>query len=323
MEKLHDQTLRDLFQAHRNRRFFMVESGGNAGDGLIVAGADFLARSEGLDTVSLTLTEFDETKVGPDDAVYIHGGGGYNPWCSGRVAESLRRAVRSEAALVIQGPQSYDDRESYTSRILPEILADAKVAEIHLFVRENTSLELLKKVDTRGARVGMDVDTALQLTAEEFRRMAGIDEGRYHLLALREDNEAPGEIAIQAEGVRLDPARFARSFPHWLRIHAAAKTIHANRTHSAVAGAILGVPTTLYAGSYHKNRSIWEHSLRDRGVIWGEYREVRQPPDAAATPQPDAGLGGTIGRVRNSWKVRQVIDRLRRIRFRMRGVPFQ
>ena len=85
----------------------------------------------------------------------------------------------------------------------------------------------------------------------------------------------------QLEGIPLDPALYATSFEHWLRLHAGARQIISSRTHSAIAGSILGKPTIMLPGSYHKNRSIWEYVLKDRGVVWGETLEPPSFPRRA------------------------------------------
>jgi len=57
---------------------------------------------------------------------------------------------------------------------------------------------------------------------------------------------------------------------NWAQLHVYALEILTNRSHSAMLGAILGKKTKMFRGKYHKNRSIWEYSLKQRGVEWVE-----------------------------------------------------
>jgi exopolysaccharide biosynthesis predicted pyruvyltransferase EpsI len=318
-------TLPKILSEHRERRFVFLEPGGNWGDRLIYWGAEFLADSIGLDWSRLTLDEFDPTELTPGDAVYVHGGGGYNGWCSGRAAAALRLALSSYAGLVVQGPQSYDDKAHYTTQLFATMFDSYGEKAVHVFARERTSIELLRATLPDHVGFSLDVDTALHLTRDEFLSLAGDVSPKFHLLGIRRDAESPADAGISAHGVRVDPAKYARSFDHWVRIHAAAKTIRTNRTHSAVAGAILGIPTTMYAGSYHKNRSVWEYALEPRGVQWGEYSSVGTKP--RIKPEAEKGLWSRIRtRVRTSNKLRRTLrdtrlDRLPRLLKRLRGVP--
>lgn len=301
-----DLKLADVFAEHGQRAFVFVRPGGNWGDHLIYWGAEYLADRIGLDWTGVDVEDFDPTMIDAAAAVYVHGGGGINPWCSGRAARALLLALESEAAVVIQGPTTYDDDGDYVGRFLASLAQQSVEDRLTVFARERQTLSLLQADDRVACRLGIDDDTAFHITAEAFRARAGIAHGRYPLCITREDNEAPQQHGLACGGIRLDPAVFANSFEHWLRIHAAAKRIVSNRTHSAIAGAILGVPTTIQGGSYHKNRSIWEYSLRPRGVDW-----------STGEGSDQSGWRAWAGRLKrwvaNSWKVRRAMRWLHRV----------
>ena len=42
-----------------------------------------------------------------------------------------------------------------------------------------------------------------------------------------------------------------------------AEEVFTDRLHVAILGSILGKKVTLYGNVYHKNRGVWEYSLRD------------------------------------------------------------
>jgi hypothetical protein len=88
-----------------------------------------------------------------------------------------------------------------------------------------------------------------------------------------------------------------------VRIHLFARSITTNRLHSAIIGAIAGKPVTIGPGSYHKNRSVWQYSLAERGVRWVD-----------AIEPPAAGLWQRLpSRIRDSYKIRQLRLALHRV----------
>lgn len=300
-----------LFSANRERRWYFVKSGGNWGDHLIYAGAESLACSLGLRWVSLDYRSFDTADLPAGSAIYLHGGGGLNPWCSGRAFANMRRAMRVPDALVIQGPQTCDIASEETKALFASALAETNAAKRHFFTRELTSARFLAEVLPGDFSLHVDHDTALHLPLDELLAQAGLrkaPQGRYKLIVSREDDETSpsGPLSAGQDAVRLDPAYYASSFSHWLRIHAFATHITSNRLHSAIVGSLLGKPVELLPGSYHKNRSVWEFSMKDRGVEW------RDRLDEPATREPS--LDWLPRKIRNSWKVRRTFMRLR-------GVP--
>lgn len=269
-----DTTLAAILRANRDRDWFFVKPGGNWGDGLIYAGAESLGRRLGLSWADLDFNTFEVERIPRGAAIYLHGGGGFNPWGSGRAFVNLHRALSIPDALVVQGPQTVESRSEDTTRLFGKALAGAAAQAVHFFARERSSLEYLRKTLPRSIEIHLDHDTAFHLDQGETLRIGGLETpppGRYTLLVSRKDDEAP--LQRPKGGTRevvMDPAYYASSFAHWIRIHAFADLIRTNRLHSAIVGSLLGKPVQLMAGSYHKNRSIWEFSLEGRGVQWCE-----------------------------------------------------
>lgn len=273
--ELSTMRLSTLFMEHSDKSFVFIRPGGNWGDQLIYWGAEFLADSLGIKWISVHVDNFEASNIDDNAIIYIHGGGGYNAWCSGNVARALKLAVSSSARIIIQGPQTFDNTNNYVADFFSSMSTeDYENKEIIIFTREKSSFFLLRSILPNDYILNYDIDTALHLSKSEFIRRAGNISKRYNLIVLREDDESPNCANKNGYGVRMDPALYASSFDHWLRIHAAAKSIITNRTHSSIAGAILEIPTTLLGGSYHKNRSIWEAFLADRGVLWGDYDDM-------------------------------------------------
>lgn len=304
-------SLADVFAAHREREWYFVRPGGNWGDRLIYSGAASLGRRLGLRWTDLDHAGMIAAPPPAGACIYLHGGGGLNPWGSRRAFANLQRALQVPDAVVVQGPQTCDTESPETPALFAAALAAPKAGEIHFFTREPVSARFLAPLLPADVRLHVDQDTAFHLTTAQVLALAELAElprGRYTLLVAREDDEAPPALPGAAgRAVRMDPAYYASSLSHWLRIHAFANHIVSNRLHSAIAGTLLGRPVDLLAGRYHKNRSIWEFSLRQRGVRWRPPPEGLSPPAAPAFPWLPQRLA-------QSWKVQRAL-------FRLRGVP--
>ena len=98
-------TLEDIFRLHQQKEWYFVRPGGNWGDHLIYAGAEALARRIGINWKDIDYRDFDPGALGNGTAIYLHGGGGFNPWGSKRALTNLSKALSSAVDLVVQGPQ--------------------------------------------------------------------------------------------------------------------------------------------------------------------------------------------------------------------------
>lgn len=303
-------TLEALMTQHRERAWFFVRSGGNLGDELIYAGAENLADRLGLQRQRFDAASFAAAQLPAGAAIYLHGGGGLNPWSSGRAYKNLRRAVDVRDALVVQGPQTCEVESTKNREILRATLTDSCAREIHVYARERVSEDYLGTVLPENIHLHLDHDTALHLNQAELLRLGGLSQrptGRYTLLVNRRDDEAPHDPERRFKDVvDMDPAYYAHSLGHWIRIHAYASRIITNRLHSAIGGILLGVPVRLTGGSYHKNHSVWDYSLRRMGLEWcgsfGDELTVDNVPQR---------LPHWLAK---SWKIQ-------RLMMRLRGVP--
>lgn len=305
-------SLSEVFETHRHRQWYFIKPGGNWGDYLIYAGAEALARKAGLIWTDLDFRTFDPAEIPEGAAIYLHRSGGFNPWGSQRAFLIFRKALSVSKAVVIQGPQTADTTSNETIKLFHEATSNIQSADVYFFAREQITFALLKKILPPAIKIGLDRDTAFHLTKSDIARLAELNRvpnGRYDLLVIREDNEAPTQAPDRKKGfVVMDPAEFAQSFRQWLRIHAYARSIVSNRLHSAILGAILEKPVVLMSGSYHKNKSIWEHDLRARGVVWKESHATART--VGSKPHSSACI------LHRSWKLRQTMMWLK-------GVPLK
>ena len=301
MENVIGDDLETVFRRYAERPFLLVRPGGNWGDELIYWGARSLANKLSIAWQEIDCETLLEQPTEASSVVYIHGGGGFNPYSSGRVAKALFHALKHHRGVVIQGPQTFITEKDQLHSMIADGFDQPAAEAIVMFVREEASLSAVKPILPTNVSIGLKEDTAFYIQKDDVERRVGEVRHRYDLMAIREDSEGYKlQPPPKKQAVIVDPAYFATSFDHWLRLHAAAKRIVTNRTHSSILGAILGTPTTLYAGRYHKNRSIWEYSLRKRGVEWLDDCDLQIKPETL-----DIGANRLRDRFSRSWKVQR------------------
>jgi exopolysaccharide biosynthesis predicted pyruvyltransferase EpsI len=269
---LHEQgvvslKLLDLFQRFSDRDMFFIEPGGNFGDHLIYKGAYKLAKVAGLRYDILTFAEFEQRRFGPHDILYIHGGGGFVPWWSGKPMRMLKKLADEFTGTLIIGPTTFSQDGEYIKAVLKDCIGQNHFKELFMFTRDEVSLGIIQKYLPCQAQIACDHDTALNLVAADLLKGQAPVLGKYTLYAIRQDKERPADQPYNYFSW-LDPIDVASSFEEWLNFHRRARKIITNRTHSTIVGTILGIPTVMLPNSYHKNRSVWEFSLRQRGVQW-------------------------------------------------------
>lgn len=308
--------LKELFERYREHPWIFLKPLGNWGDELIFSGAERMADRLGLDWRSFETSEFQAMSTTAEHCIYLHGGGGYNHWCSGRAFVNLELALNRAVRLVVQGPVSTEEGSEWLDSRFKQALSCIKPRDFLFFAREKFTFQVLNDIELTklGATLCLDDDTALSLSKEDLLALAELKvmpDGNYNLIVMREDPEQPivpasmesFSRAINSKAITLDPAYTATSFRHWVRIHLYAKSIITNRLHSSIIGSIAGKPVTLGPGSYHKNRSVWEYSLANKGVQWADY--IEQPAYKFWNCLPK--------RIRESYKVRLLRLALNRV----------
>lgn len=265
------QKLLEVFRKYSSGKFIFVKPGGNFGDRLIWKGAEKLAEQMGLNFVSYTHDEFMRIKIKADDIVYVHGGGGFHPFWRGTPILELRKAIQEHTGPTILGPQTFLDDENYIKDTIKTIFQNQLSNEVYFFVREIKSYVNLKNVLPSNVHLEIVSDTAFAMVKEDLVDLkSGSDRG-YTLYAIRSDKESGEQYQRPNPFVFwIDPADFAKDFNSWVQIHNNAKTVFTDRTHSAIVSTLLGKKVYFLPNNYHKNRSVWEYSLKDLGVHWLE-----------------------------------------------------
>lgn len=300
--------LAQIFQENKDAKFVFVQPGGNYGDRLIYFGLEVLARKLKLNFQSFSTQEFLDRQPATDEILYMHGGGGFNRWCSGISLKILDHALHSKAKMVIQGPCTIEQDTEYVQNILAKVLRKPDKPLFYFMARELMTFKLCNEyLGDVGANISLDQDTAFWADSKSLEACSGPPRSMYRFYALREDNEVSSDrVHDYGKGITFDPAYFCKSFEHWIKVHLHAKEIITTRTHSAIVGALLNKPVIMYPSRYHKNRSIWEHSLKQRGVIWGPGEDrpyLRSQPSLRYLP----------AKVRNSYRVNQLVRWLQRV----------
>ncbi len=264
--------LNKLFEKHKSETFIFVKPGGNWGDDLIYLGAEHLAEQHNIKFKTMTAEEFLSTPK-TDKVIYLHGGGGYNPWCTGRAYKCLKHACESTSNIVIQGPCTASKDKQFLDSVFTDSLSKLNCKSLYFYTREKTTFNLLQSFPTltENCQLLLDKDTAFYTNINKLKKKIGYLNERYTLHGYRIDNEASNVAGTKdITKIYLDPAEEAISFDHWLRIHSNAKSIITNRTHSSILGFLLDKKTYLFGSKYHKNRSIFEHTMSGQttSVTW-------------------------------------------------------
>lgn len=255
--------LEQLFKLNKERKWVFIAPGGNQGDTMIYQGAFKLADRLKLDYRKLTLgRKAPPPRIKRDEVIYIQGGGGWNTWWNW-TPRMVKKITEKYGNYLVIGPSTVALQDWYIKKWIPP-------RKTVFFAREHTTHEYMKN---RGLQVFLDRDTALHLKKDD-KYLKPLLEGEkmkpFKLAAIREDPESldklPTSIDFDDYDIIVDPCQTQR----WGPLHRDASEILTNRSHSAILGAILGKPTTMFAGKYHKNRSIYEYSLKKLGVKWLE-----------------------------------------------------
>ena len=253
--------LEELFKLNQDKKWAFISPGGNQGDSMIYQGAYKLADKCGIHYRKINLgRKAPPPQIRRDEHIYIHGGGGWNTWWNWtpRMVRSITDKYNNP--LVI-GPSTLAIQDWYIKKWMPP-------KHVIFFARERTTLGYLKKL---GYTPYLDHDTALHLKkGDKYLNplLKGEPVKPFKLAAIREDPESPDmlpeSINLKDYDLVVDPCQTKR----WGPLHEYASEILTNRSHSAILGAILGKKTKMFKGKYHKNKSIWEYSLKQMGVKW-------------------------------------------------------
>ena len=272
--------LKDIFIRYKDKKFIFIEPSGNQGDQLIYFGAIKLANEIGLNYITRSYNE----KFNKNRIIYLHGSGGFNKWWgdSPRILKNIR--LSNPNNIIIVGPSTCSFEYQFLKNALPK-----DDENIIFFAREKITFDYFKRNFYKNTF--LDEDTSFHLNKHDvlenfnseniilynfedrflklYKKKRNI-KNIYKLLLVRKDKESsylPDIIDPEQYDFILDPVKIL-SYWKWVRLLSKASLITTNRLHSAILGTIIKKPVEIFANSYHKNRSVWEYSLKKRRVTW-------------------------------------------------------
>lgn len=222
----------EVFSPWSGKHIYMAQFPGNQGDDLIRRGMLQLLR------------HFDVSLVAPDqaEAVFLPGGGNLGTLYTKMPRDPAFSAQDGKPRVILPHTWNQPDVHGF------ENLAGT------VWCREARSPEIIGK-GTFAHDLALAYRPSLKATREN-----GMG------LFFRQDTEATKAPA----GNIGDPVAMCRSHYDYLRLAGSYRHVHTNRLHFAIAALIMGNQATLYPNSYHKNRSVWEASLKDLGCGWSD-----------------------------------------------------
>jgi exopolysaccharide biosynthesis predicted pyruvyltransferase EpsI len=278
---------------HKDDKIFTITPGGNHGDTLIHMGMVKKLEELGCEFQCLNLEEAYKRRVvlgakylaniaawrlgvdrgfdlidvpGDADLILFDGGGYMNDIWYGLVL--LKQVLKRHRLPIAVGPQSY----WFEATDFMSLFADDR--PVTLFCREPYSRDLLSvKPRPPQIEVLMSKDTALYLDQRYLDSLAVPSEGTYDLVCFRRDKEtiipreAKREIIEQTQNPMVDDISKKGLLRDFVSTVANARRIHTDRLHVAILAHILGKEATLYDNRYHKNRGVYEYSMRHNPMI--------------------------------------------------------
>jgi exopolysaccharide biosynthesis predicted pyruvyltransferase EpsI len=217
-----------LFEPYRGARTNPIPTYGNTGDKLIWKSM-------------LAMLDRYDIRITPDewDVLFWPGGGNMG---------SVYNACRAARATLLQSAEK---------RNIPFVILPQSWSSAEPIPYENTRLTARERPSAKLAGAELFPDLALGLSASFIAPTARRESGHF----FRKDVEA----LVAKASASHDPVRHAGSVDSYLRLAASYDKIHTDRLHFAIAGLMVGADVTLYPNNYHKNRAVWEYSLRDLG----------------------------------------------------------
>lgn len=269
--------LQRTFDICCNEPLLVLEPQGNYGDYLIFKGFEKMINEMGISYtpvrrrssigrfrghMSIIASAFSFGKQ--YKTVYIHGGGNFNDlWGDG--VHLFNLATDHYDCPIIVGPQSciFDNTN-------PMDIFERVENRVHFFCREKYSYQNLKPITEEFDNVSIHLskDTALYLQPEDFPNINSKSE--YVLVALREDKESASPSLNIHQNKRVlesDISVKADSLIEFVNTIASAEKVYTDRLHVAITAAIFKTETVFFDNTYHKNRGVYEYSLKNMDFI--------------------------------------------------------
>ena len=164
-------------------------------------------------------------------------------------------------------PATFEPTFEPVAKLLRELPSNVTV-----FCREQTSYDAARQLAPQPENIFLDHDLAFEVDVSPWKKA-----GQGELNCFRSDNESRLGRVPQPN---FDISNMGREFHHTLLLDMLAnfETIHTDRLHVTIAGAMLGKKVCVFEGTYHKIRSVYDYSLRERfpNVVLGDANAMKK-----------------------------------------------
>lgn len=284
---------------HRQDRILVVTPGGNHGDTLIHLGLEKKLEEYGItyETLNLEMESRRRPLLGLKyllniaswklglrrgfrllnsrgfDLILFEGGGYMNELWYGPAL--MMEAIKLHDKPIAVAPQSY----WFKGESFRELLKGGK--PITLFCREPYSYRHLSEMELPpSVRTLLSQDTSLYLEPEDLERYIKPGKGGYDLVCLRRDRESAISVALRraivAEATNPLVVDISKrgDFEDFVSTVAHAERVYTDRLHVAILATIFRKEILLLGNRYHKNRGVYEYSLKQ--FPWVKYLEAEE-----------------------------------------------
>jgi exopolysaccharide biosynthesis predicted pyruvyltransferase EpsI len=201
--------------------------------------------------------------LSPETEHILFEGGGYlNDIWYGPIL--FRQVMKRTIEPIAVGPQSY----LFTRTRFKEYFQDKP--PVYLFCREKYSEQhLIEQNLPENVHISVSPELALYLTKEDIEDYIETRTDNYTLLAFRKDKESTisshtkKTLLDQVEKPLISDISIEKTLTNFVSTVYNAEYIYTDRLHVAILSKILGKPATLFENKYHKNRGVWELSLKE------------------------------------------------------------
>lgn len=285
--------LEELLKSYAGQRIYYKPNPGNGGDALIAFAAHLLFQKYRI--------EYNMVKDGDDlkDKVVFFGGGGNLVELYNHCADFIRDHCKSVAKFILL-PHTINGHEDLLSGLGSNFIIFCRESKSYEYVRSFKNLEhvylshdLVLDLQPRENFAHLKPAPWLIPLVKPRHILSAIYKGKrswgYYLKrrntspvlnAFREDAELssierPSDNVdvtglINLDESMLDMSRVKETSHRIFRFIDQFDVVNTNRLHICISSALLGKEVNFYDNSYYKNKSVYEHSIKDRfsNVNW-------------------------------------------------------
>ena len=117
--------------------------------------------------------------------------------------------------------------------------------------------------------ISVSPELALYLDEDDLKKFIEKRNGGYELIAFRKDKESALEAPTREEIIqmcanpRIADISTQKTLTDFVSTVYNAEYVYTDRLHVAILSKVLGKKVTLFGNRYHKNKGVWEYSLKD------------------------------------------------------------